>query len=204
MFNVFLLEPACSDLDCLGSAGWGCGGGRHGDVTIDASGSRGETANSPLFPQTSSNNDWAAQFGARLVGAPERRKRPRVRSVLAPSSAWLGGHPPRAGLRADVTAGGHAPRVVTQARKIARRGRGRSVGRRTDSSQQLQRKHRYISHTIRSNQLPNTQNHHAHIQNGGPRATGAKSQAGRAVRRYGSCHEVGKSASSSFLVTFVL
>lgn len=36
--------------------------------------------------------------------------------------------------------------VVTQARKIARRGRGRSVGRRTDSSQQLQRTDRYISH----------------------------------------------------------
>lgn len=113
----------------------------------------GAVASTPLFSQTSSNADWAPQVCSRIVMLLHREKvwvwyvsfhciPPDYEAIL---------HTPACALTSP---GEATPRwVVTQPRKIARRGRGRSVGRRTDSSQQLQRKDRYISHlnTIRFN-----------------------------------------------------
>lgn len=142
----------------LGSRGWSCGDTLHGDVTHISHLHQGPTPKlqiSPVSSLNASNAYWAPQFCSRVVKTmlPKREnvwlRYVSFRRILPGYEAIR--HTPACALTSPRQT---TPiRAATQARKIAGRGRGRSFGRGTDSSQQLQRKDGSISHldTIRSN-----------------------------------------------------
>lgn len=154
-------------------------------------GPRLETATSHFFcfPVVLSRSSW--------TGKKERKKKKHQKPSAPEMSDASSGDQPHSGLRGDVTGRGHAPLGGDTSEENRWEGEGafRRPSHRQQSAAAALRPLYFPLNTTRFKCLGNTQKHDAHNQNGGPRATGAESQTGRAggeVRWYGSSHEVGK------------